>query len=162
VASIDARSAAFGLFHSSPFADTEEKKATRLKAIEFINKNGSLEFLKTSIPGLFTTEYIEQHKEKVDELITTGAAFLPQALTAYYTAMINRPDRTAVLKQFPNPILFICGLHDKAIPFQQSMQQVSLPAQAHIHILRSSAHMGMWEEAEKANEALKDFLSQVN
>ena len=68
--------------------------------------------------------------------------------------MINRPDRTAVLKNFNKPILFIIGEHDKAVPFEQSMQQCYLPAIAHVHILRNSAHMGMFEETEKVNNAL--------
>ena len=44
---------AFGLVHSTAFADSEEKKLARLKSIEFIKANGAYEFLKTSIPGLF-------------------------------------------------------------------------------------------------------------
>ena len=72
--------------------------------------------------------------------------------------MINRPDRTAVLKNFGKPILFIIGEHDLAVPFQQSMQQCYLPGQAHIHILRNSAHMGMLEEADKVNRALLQFI----
>ena len=44
---------AFGLFHSTATADDDEKIATRKKAIEFIQQNGSQAFLKTIIPGLF-------------------------------------------------------------------------------------------------------------
>ena len=68
--------------------------------------------------------------------------------------MINRPDRTAVLKTFLKPILFIIGEHDKAVPFEQSMQQCYLPAISHVHILRNSAHMGILEETDKVNTAL--------
>ncbi|MFZ4058002.1 MAG: alpha/beta fold hydrolase, partial [Ferruginibacter sp.] len=35
----------FGLFHSSSFADSDEKKANRKKAIQFIQENGSAAFL---------------------------------------------------------------------------------------------------------------------
>ena len=38
----------FGLFHSTAFADDEEKKATRTKAIGFINDKGPDAFLKTN------------------------------------------------------------------------------------------------------------------
>ena len=37
---------AFGLFHSTAFADSEEKKETRKKGIEFVQKHGAFEFLK--------------------------------------------------------------------------------------------------------------------
>jgi pimeloyl-ACP methyl ester carboxylesterase len=155
---------AFGLFHSSAFADNEEKKVTRLKAINFIHGNGSYEFLKTSTPGLFLSgqDTSQPLTTEIQSLIEKGRHFTPEALIAYYQAMINRPDRTAVLKNFPRPVLFIIGEHDKAIPFDQSMQQVYFPAQSHIHILRNSAHMGMWEETDKANTALLDFLLAVS
>jgi pimeloyl-ACP methyl ester carboxylesterase len=149
---------AFGLFHSSAFADSEEKKATRLKAIEFIKKNGAYEFLKTSIPGLFLNP--ENYQPCID-LIEKAKQFTPEALIQYYQAMIARPNRTEVLKNFSGPILFIIGEHDKAIPFEQSLQQCYLPTQSHIHILRNSAHMGMWEEIEQSNIALLQFLKQT-
>ncbi|MEO9011857.1 MAG: alpha/beta hydrolase, partial [Ginsengibacter sp.] len=42
---------ALGLFHSSAFADNEEKIYARKKNIAFIEKNGAQLFLKTSIPN---------------------------------------------------------------------------------------------------------------
>ena len=92
------------------------------------------------------------------DLVKASKNFTAEALIAYYTAMINRPDRTAILKTFTQPILFIMGQYDKAVPFDQSMQQSHLPSQSHIHILRNSAHMGMLEETEKTNAALLSFL----
>jgi pimeloyl-ACP methyl ester carboxylesterase len=145
----------FGLVHSSAYADAEEKKEARRKSIEFIKTNGAYEFLKTAIPGLF---YQPENNKACDNLVAASKNFTAEALIAYYTAMINRPDRTAILKTFTQPILFIMGQYDKAVPFDQSMEQSHLPSQAHIHILRNSAHMGMLEETEKTNAALLNFL----
>ena len=147
---------AFGLFHSGAYADDEEKIAVRKKAIQFIEQNGSKSFLKTSIPGLFYDP--EKSKRHIDLLTEKGNEFSPEALIQYYNAMIARPDRTATLKNFSKPVLFVIGEHDKAIPVAHSLQQSHLPSISHIHILRSSAHMGMKEEAEKANEILAQFL----
>ena len=142
------------LVHSSAFADSEEKKYNRLKSIEFVKKNGAFEFLKAVITDLFTETWASENTEIVDGQIEKSKSFSDEAIVAYYQAMINRPDRTHVLKAFPKPILFIIGEHDKAVPFKQSMQQCYLPNLAHIHILRNSAHMGMLEEPEKVNQAL--------
>lgn len=147
-----------GLVHSSAFADSEEKKANRLKSIEFVKKNGAYEFLKAVITDLFTEEWAAANPEIVDRQIEKSKDFTDETIIAYYEAMINRSDRTHVLKIFPKPILFIIGEHDKAVPFEQSMQQCYLPNHAYIHILRNSAHMGMLEEADKLNEALLQFL----
>lgn len=151
----------FGLFHSSAFADTDEKKETRKKAIEFIKSNGAYSFLKNSTPGLFTQQYRDAQPQKVEALIAAGKNFTEQALIQYYEAMIARPDRTGTLKTSGNPALFIIGEHDQAIPFESSMKQCHLPVVSHVYVLRQSAHMGMWEEEEKANKILLSFLQQV-
>jgi pimeloyl-ACP methyl ester carboxylesterase len=143
-----------GLVHSSAFADSEEKKANRLKSIEFVKKNGAYEFLKAVIADLFTETRAAANPEIVDLQIEKSKNFTDEAIIAYYQAMINRPDRTHVLKSFPKLLLFIIGEHDKALPFEQSMQQCYLPSISYIHILRNSAHMGMFEEADKVNQAL--------
>lgn len=148
----------FGLFHSTAFADSEEKKLVRAKAIDFINDKGPAIFLKTSTPGLFTTKFAEQYPEQIDALIEKGKDFTAEALVQYYKAMIARPDRTGVLKTFLQPVLFIIGEFDNAIPLQSSLQQCYLPLQSHVHLLEQSAHMGMWEEATKSNQILLKFL----
>ncbi len=148
-----------GLVHSSAFADSDEKKANRLKSIEFIKKNGAYEFLKATIADLFTETWSSNNKETVEQQIEKSRSFTDEAIIQYYLTMIARPDRTTVLKNFSKPILFIIGQHDKAVPFEQSMQQCYLPNQSHIHILRNSAHMGILEEANKINTNLEDFLT---
>ena len=147
------------LIHSSAFADSDEKKANRLKSIEFVKKNGALEFLKAVITDLFTETWAVNNPEPVQTQIEKSSHFTDEAIIAYYQAMINRPDRTHVLKKFSKPMLFIIGERDKAVPFEQSMQQCYLPNQSHIHILRNSAHMGMLEEADKVNQAISKLNS---
>jgi len=147
---------AFGLVHSGAYADDNEKIETRKKAVKFIEQNGTAAFLKTAIPGLFYNE--DKSKEEVERLIAEGSRFKPESLVQYYKAMISRPDRSAILRNFIKPILFIIGEHDKAIPFKHSLEQSHIPAHAYIHILRETAHMGMREETEKMNKILAQFL----
>jgi len=148
----------FGLFHSSAFADSEEKKTARRRSIEFMQTHGSYEFIKQSTPNLFTEAYRIKNNIIVEDMITRYSNFDPLALIAYYEAMIKRPDRTAVLKSFNKPILFIIGKQDKAIPFEDSMKQCHLPQLTSVQILENAAHMGMWEEKEKSSQALLSFL----
>jgi len=150
---------AFGLLHSSAYADDEAKIAIRKKAIQFIKENGSGAFLRTSIPGLFFNA--EKSKNEINDLIEIGNTFNPKVLIQQYNAMIARPDTTFILKTFQHPILFLIGEHDKAIPFAHSLEQSHLPKTAYIHILRHSAHMGMKEEAEKVNKILAEFLQSL-
>jgi pimeloyl-ACP methyl ester carboxylesterase len=146
-----------GLFHSSAFADDEEKAQTRYKAIDFIKANGSYAFLKTSIPNLFADK---QHLKEMEILIEEGKKFNPEALIQYHQAMINRPDRTGVLKNFEKPVLFIIGEKDNAIPLQTSLQQCHLPAIAYANILEIG-HMGMIEDTKKCKDILLSFLQNI-
>ena len=148
-----------GLFHSSAYADDDQKKETRKKAIEFIREKGSNAFLKTSIPGLFADDV--KNKTAIEQLIEKGKQFSPEALSQYYQAMINRPDRTTILKNALSPVLFIMGEHDKAVLFNHSLEQSYLPSESHIHIFRNSAHMSMLEEKEKSFNSLAHFLHFV-
>ena len=150
---------AFGLFHSSAFADTEEKKETRKKGIEFIKQHGAFEFLKTATPNLFSPYSKEQIPNAIDEFIAGLKNFSPDALISYYKAMMERPDRTAVLKNTKNPVLFIAGEHDNAIPLADVLKQCHLPEKSYFHLFKKSGHMGMMEETEKANLILEEFLA---
>lgn len=148
----------FGLLHSSAFADSEEKKVARRKSNEFIATHGAYDFLRTAIPGLFSGEWTQDHPTELESLVEKGKHFTGPALIQYYEAMMARPDRTHVLANFPGPVLYIIGRHDMAVPFDQSLRQCYLPNQSHVHILRHSAHMGMWEETAAFNNFLLAFL----
>lgn len=152
---------ALGLFHSSAFADTDEKKEVRKKSIAFIELNGAFNFLKSSIPGLFTKTYVSNHEKQVENLIKQGEKFTKVALTQYYIAMSSRPDRRKVLENFTRPVLLLIGEWDSAIPLQVSLQQASLALQTQVIILALSAHMGLWEEIDKTNRILFNFLSCI-
>lgn len=150
---------AFGLFHSSAYADDDAKKEIRNKAIGFIKEKGVDAFLKTSTPGLFMDA--EKSKADINALLEKGKQFKPEALIQYYRAMIARPDRTEVLKTFTKPVLFMLGTHDKAVLLEHGLQQSHLPTISYINILSNSAHMGMMEEPEKSLLNFTHFLQGI-
>ena len=149
---------AFGLFHSSAFADSEEKKAIRRKGIEFIQQNGAFEFLKTATPNLFSPITKDEKPELIDKQVAGLHNFLPATLVSYYEAMMLRPDRTDILRKATVAVLFIMGKYDAAVPVEDSLKQCHLPEKSYIHILQKSGHMGMLEEQEKSNMILEKFL----
>ena len=150
---------AFGLVHSTAFADSEEKKSVRKKGIEFIKQHGAFEFLKTTTPNLFSPNSKLQMQDSIDAFISSLKGFSAEALIAYYYAMMNRPDRTEVLKHTNLPVLFIAGEYDNAVPISDVLKQCYLPEKSYFHTLINSGHMGMMEEMEKTNLLLEKFLS---
>ncbi|HQV59582.1 MAG TPA: alpha/beta hydrolase [Chitinophagaceae bacterium] len=152
---------AFGLFHSSAYADSNEKITTRQKGIEFINEHGAFAFLKTATPNLFSPLTKAENPGLIDKQINSLDNFSPAALVSYYEAMISRPDRTAILLQATVPVLFIIGKYDNAVPPEDSLQQCHLPEKSYIHMLNRSGHMGMLEEPQQSNQILEKFLLDI-
>ena len=152
---------AFGLFHSSAYADSKEKITTRQKGIEFINEHGAFAFLKTATPNLFSPLTKAENPGLIDKQINSLDNFSPAALVSYYEAMISRPDRTAILLQATVPVLFIIGKYDNAVPPEDSLQQCHLPEKSYIHMLNRSGHMGMLEEPLQSNQILEKFLLDI-
>lgn len=151
---------ALGLVHSTAYADSDEKKEVRKKGIEFIKQHGPFKFLKTTIPNLYSSHFKETQPGFVEKQIDRLTDFTAPALIAYYTAMMERPDRIEILKMANIPILFIIGEYDYAIPLEESLRQCHLPEMSYIHFLKKSGHMGMLEEPEKVNRILDEFLLQ--
>lgn len=148
-----------GLFHSTVYADSEEKKSGRKKNIEFIQKHGSAKFIEQAIPNLFAETTRKERPALVSEMIKRYSNFSPSSLVAYTEAMMNRPDRSEVLKKFPNPVLLIIGEFDTAIPIEQSLKMCRIADFAYIYIAAHSGHLGMLEEQEFCLKSIQDFLS---
>jgi pimeloyl-ACP methyl ester carboxylesterase len=153
---------AFGLFHSSAFADSDEKIETRLKGISFTREHGAPAFLKTIIPNLFSKHTKENKPSLIKEQLKVAESLSAEAVIAYYESMIGRPDRTDVLKLADVPVLFILGKEDQVVPVKDGLQQSHMPKIAQIQVLENSAHMGMMEEVELANQDLVQFLSFIH
>lgn len=147
-----------GLFHSTAFADSEEKIANRKKGIEFIQTHGALAFLKNTIPNLFAPQTREKNPEIPARLIALADNFSGEALVSYYESMIRRPDRSILLSKLSIPVLIVMGEHDQAVPLADALQLCKLPKKAYIHTLTKSGHMGMWEEPERSHQLLREFL----
>ncbi len=151
----------YGLFHSSAFADTEEKKAGRKKTIKSIEENGVVPFLKTFVPGLYSDSFKQQHPGEIESHLTKVSSVSQAAIISYLQSMIERPDRTHVLKQNKMPVLFVLGRNDSIIPFKDMLTLASMPDISYIHVLEQSGHMGMIEESEQSNDILNNFLSKA-
>jgi pimeloyl-ACP methyl ester carboxylesterase len=152
---------ALGLFHSTAYADDEEKIVARRKGIAFISNNGAAPFIRQSTANLFSSYTREHDPGLISGMIDRYSSFSPDALISYYEAMITRPNRTAVLRQFDGPVLFIAGALDTLIPIGHSLEQCHLPAISHFHILENAGHSGMLEAPERSNAIIHSFLNFV-
>ena len=152
----------FGLIHSTAYADSEEKKINRQRGIDLMEKYSGFDFLKTSIPNLFTSDFKKDYPKQVDAYIERARKFETKTLQCYYRAMIARPDRTDVLRNATKPVLIVAGEQDVAVSVNDLLAQASLPMICMIHVFKEAAHSSMFESSEKLNFAIKEFIQMID
>ncbi len=151
------RMSGLGLFHSTAYADTAEKKANRDKVIDFVTRNGVAPYVETFVPGLF---FQKDHPD-IATMLKIGMGTRKETLIAYATAMRDRPDRTGILETFSGPMLMVAGDHDAGIPVEQTAKQVALMRTAVFRVLNNTGHMGMFESELESMKIVKEFIDLV-
>ncbi len=148
----------FGLFHSTAFADTEEKKRNRDRTIEFIEKHGMDAFADSFVAPLFYPKNRERLSAEIDQLKDVCRKMEVKTVVATTRAMRDRKDRIEVLRRTKLPVLFIIGREDNAVPYEKSMEQCYLPEKHQVRVLEETGHMGMLEKKEDSLGAIRAFL----
>jgi len=151
-----------GMFHSTAFADSEEKKQNRDKTMSFIERNGVDLFAKSFVQPLFCKHRKETFAQEIAEAQEVVRQTPITTILKATAAMKARPDRTHVLKNADYPILYIIGEQDLAVPLEQSKAQCHIPKKSIVHILKNVGHMGMIEEKEKSVDIIAAFAKLCN
>jgi pimeloyl-ACP methyl ester carboxylesterase len=88
-----------------------------------------------------------------------GRAPLAQ-FEAQTEALLNRPDRTALLGQIRVPTLVLCGSEDGWSPVARHEQMARLIPDAQLVVVPDSGHMVTMERPAAVNRALADWLAR--
>lgn len=142
------------LLHSTALADNEEKKQSRNKTLDFIEKNGVEAFTSNFIGPLFA----DQKNPHIETVRGLSIKSEKDSVVGYTKAMRDRPDRTAVLKNFSGEILLIGGEKDQGIPASSLEGFKQMNSRVKVEILPGVAHMGMFEAPENALEKFRRFF----
>lgn len=147
------------LFHSTCFADTEEKKKNRQREISLVMCGKKCQIVNVNIPKGFANENVERLKDQVERARTIALDNPEEGIVAILNGMMRRPDRTRVLQDSSLPLLIIGGMKDNYIPVEVFEKLVSLAPHAKVLRLNGSGHMGFIEEPEKAAGAISAMWS---
>ena len=150
-----------GLFHSTAYADSLEKKQGRTKSIEFVEKYGVEEFVEEFLTPLFFEGRRKELNDAIRETVDRGKRTQKSTIIETIKAMRDRKDRSRVLERAGYPVLFISGKSDTAINFNTSVNQFWLPANATVHVLSNTGHMGMIERKRETLRMVTHFLEDI-
>jgi pimeloyl-ACP methyl ester carboxylesterase len=156
---IEERIKGIGLFHSTAFADSEEKLGVRNRTITFLKKFGTEPFVNSFLPQLFPVTKHEELKEVIHTLLMRARTIPPETLMAYTEAMRDRPDRRDLLEAFSGKKFFIAGELDTAVSLENSRENSTLVS--HYLELKETGHMGMFEKPNETLDYIEHFLRKT-
>lgn len=148
----------FSLFHSAPFADTDEKKMNRDREIELIKQGKKDLVISNSIPKVFANDNLETFSGEVERAKQIAGKTTDDGIIAILEGMKRRPDRQNVVINFPGPFLWIFGKKDNHISYDNLKEKIKTGAKGEIKVLENSGHIGFIEEPEKSLEIINSFI----
>lgn len=146
------------LFHSTPDADTEEKKENRKREIEIV-KSGRKEMLARSLPA---KRYAPENRKRMEEEIEADMLQVmlteDEGIVALLNGMAERKDQNEMLRNLKVPQLFIFGRYDELISPEKAEEVMVKNPQAKVVWLEHSGHMGFLEEPEESLKIIREFV----
>ena len=146
--------AGLGLFHSSAFPDTEDRKANRNRVIEFVKAHGTDPFIDTFVPGLF----FDKNHGAIPQAEKIARNTSIETLLAYTAAMRDRPSSIDFLQSYDCPVLVIGGEKDSIVPLETTLEFGQIAPKSTLHILKGIGHMAMYEQPDEAQAIVADFI----
>ena len=148
------RLTSYVLFHSTCFADTEEKRGNRDREISLVLCKRKRQIINVNIPKGFANTNQERLKDEIETARRLALSNSDEGIIAMLNGMKERPDRTRVLRDPSLPLLLIGGMKDNYIPVEVFDELVTLAPHASVLKLDESGHMGFIEEPGPAAETL--------
>jgi pimeloyl-ACP methyl ester carboxylesterase len=149
------------LFHSQAYADDEEARRNRDRAIEIVKQDRS-GFINQFIPDLFAPHNREWLKQEIEVLKNQAGSISGKGLVAAMEGMKVRNGWRELLTRLNLPVLFIAGKQDTRIPVDKVMEQIALPKHAEALLLENVGHMGYLEAADITLGVIRDFSLRLS
>jgi len=153
--------AGYCLFHSHPFADTEEAIARRNREKTVIRAGKKHIMYPGNIMNMFSPHNVAKMSNEIARLNEIASLTPDEGIISILNGMIARPDRSTLCVEGIVPMLWILGIHDQYINYENATRDLKLPDNARLITLYESGHLGFLEEAEKAGDILTRFALRV-
>ena len=144
------------LMHSTAFADTEEKKLNRTRAIQMLSDKKNV-YLKTAIPLLFEDKMRLKCAGEIKKMISEAENSSTEAIVSALKGMATRKNQNDRLKTFPGRKTYLIGRKDLLLnAYHLKMEAVKNGAE--ILEISEAGHMSHWETPDIALEMMKEII----
>ena len=97
----------------------------------------------------------------IDSLIEKARKYTPEAVISANAAMMNRKDKSEVLKNAKVPVLFINGEQDESAPVVYTLKQASYPTNADFNLFSNCKHMSIFERKAETISIVQAFCKRA-
>lgn len=149
------------LYHSTAYADSDEKKKDRLRAVNAVKANRGI-YTKNTIRNLFATKNLKYLKNEVSFANAIAKQTSKRGIIAALHGMKDRPRRDIILGLVDYPIMMVIGEHDNVLPYEQLLEQSNTIRNKTVLFLEHDGHFGFLESPRESNKALRKFLRKCN
>ena len=153
---------AIALIQSTAFADSEERKKIRDKAIKLVKKNHT-KYIESTFTTLFTPAFRRKNKKLIQTMMDKASEMSPQAIAASLHGLKDRPSRVSILQDKAIPCLFLAGEIDKTISLVDAALQHQEIATSELQVIPKAGHMAYLEVPELCFPPFIQFVkSNIN
>ena len=145
------------LYHSTAYADPDEKKKDRLRAIQAVKANRGI-YTKSTIKNLFASKNLKYLKDEVSFALSIAKQTGKKGIIAALHGMRDRPRRDIILGLVNYPIMMVIGELDNVLPYDQLLEQSQLIKNKTILYLEHDGHFGFLESTQVSIKAIRKFL----
>ena len=141
--------------------DDDAGKSNRDKMMALAREKGAAAIMEALLPKLVADQTRRERPDVVAELKRIGLGQSVEAIVAALSALRDRPDATAGLKDVRVPTLVVVGAADEITPPDAARRMTAaIPGALQIDIL-AAGHMSNQEAPTEFNAAVRSFLTNL-
>jgi len=154
------RIAALALLSSSARADTPELIRLRSDAIVEFEQGRAEDVLRANAMFAFHPRHA-QDRARVDDYVAQILRIGAAQLIAQNRAVMARADMRPWLAAIACPLLLACGDEDLLTPLEHSREIAQAVPHAQLEVVPQAGHLLPWEQPERVNALLLQWLAAV-
>jgi len=140
------------LVASHAYADSPEKKKSRLETIPLVKEQGILPVLSSM------SERLSYNKEVISFCHRIISQAKPRGVIGVLEGMAERPDRMDVLSELEVTTILIAGVDDQIISIDSNREMAAQMKHTWLVEIPGAGHMPMLEKPKEVARALQQFI----
>jgi pimeloyl-ACP methyl ester carboxylesterase len=156
------RVAALILCNTRAEADTEDKRAGRLKAADEVERHGTEPYLDGAVPKLIGQSTQTNRPDLVAAARKMMRKMSVPGMAALLRGMAHRPESLPSLKTVTVPTLILAGQEDMLTPVEDAKRMQEAIQGSRLEVIARAGHYAAFEQSEAAGKIIRSFLDGLN